>query len=281
MWKECYRLGVESIDKQHQKLFQMTEQLLKAIEEKKEPDTFRQVIYFLKEYVVVHFKDEEAYQASINYAGMAEHIKQHREFTNTVLSFERNLEQSLYDMKVVKELAGMLTAWLIYHVAEEDQKIVGKNQGEKEETKTGSYLDSFEESVQQVLEKMVGLNTFNIRSEKASFKQMEENVIVTVDLTGDSYHSAVLGFSKELAVKLFEAMTFMVTEEVDELVCSALAEISNIICGNMSILLSKKDVNIDIKTPVFSAEKYMAEKEMEGMYITTDLGNMKIAIVYK
>lgn len=278
MWKESYRLGIESIDMQHQKLFRMTEELLKAIEEKKEPGIFQNAIGFLKEYVVVHFRDEEVYQASIQYDGMEEHIRQHRGFTKTVLSLEKKLEQSSYDITVVKELAGTLTAWLIYHVADADQKIAGKNP-EQADNLAGSYLDSFGDSIRQVLEKMAGQDSMSIDTNKNFINRIEEEVVVSVAVTGDFHGSAVFGFSKEFALKMFEAMTFMVTEEVDELVCSALAEISNIICGNMAILLAKKGVEIDIKAPVFSTEAYIGETETEGMRVVTNLGGLEIAIV--
>lgn len=255
----------------------MTEELLKSIEEQRGPETFEAAIGFLKEYVVVHFRDEEEYQASIQYEGMADYVNQHREFTETVLKFEKKLQETSYDLTVVKQLAGTLTAWLIYHVADADQKIAGKDM-RRAEAAPDSYIDSFGDSICQVLEKMVGGDSLNILGEKNLFTEIEDDVMVAVDLTGDSHDRAVFGFSKEFALKLFEAMTFMVTEEVDELVCSALAEMSNIICGNTAVLLSEKGVTIDIKTPEFLSGSYTGPGEMEGIRVATDFGGLKLAI---
>lgn len=277
MWKESYRIGIESIDTQHQELFKMTDELLKSIEEERGPEAFQVSIRFLKDYVAEHFRDEEAYQASIQYEGMDAHIRQHREFTETVLKFEKKLQETSYDLTVVKELAGTLTAWLIYHVADADQKIVGNNMSQAEIV-PDSYIDSFGDSVRQILEKMIGEELLNIHGEKNVFTEVENDVIVAVDLTGDSHNRAVFGFSKEFALKLFEAMTFMATEEVDEMVCSALAEMSNIICGNTAVLLSNKGVEIDIKTPELLPGTYTGAGEMEGIRVATDFGGLEVAI---
>lgn len=283
MWKESYKLGVESIDIQHKKLFEMTEELLKAIDQKSEPEVFKKIIGFLKEYVVVHFKTEEAYQASIQYIGIKEHIKQHQAFTNLVLSFEKRLEQSAYDLTILKELAGTLTAWLIYHVADADQKIILKNLRQEKEIQNekivNSYIDSFEESMKDVLIKMAGLDSSNIDIRKKNLTKITGDVIITVDLIGDFQGSIVFSFSKKFAVKLFEAMTFMVLEEIDGLVCSALAEMSNITCGNITILLSKKGVNVDIKTPLIVSEKEIEGNVLEGLHIATKFGDLEITII--
>ena len=126
MWKESYRLGVDRIDEQHIELFRMTEELIRAIERRTSTEAYQKALGFLKDYVIYHFADEEQYQASIGYSGLAEHQKEHREFTSTVLDYEKKLEANGYDLATLKDLAGMLTAWLIYHVADTDQKIVDR-----------------------------------------------------------------------------------------------------------------------------------------------------------
>ena len=52
MWKESYRLGVERIDKQHQKLFKMTGALVQAARDGAGEETYKKALDFLKEYVV-------------------------------------------------------------------------------------------------------------------------------------------------------------------------------------------------------------------------------------
>lgn len=277
MWKESYRLGVETIDRQHMKLFQMTEGLLKAIDGNHGPDVFKDAIGFLKDYAVEHFRDEEAYQASIHYDGMKEHVRQHQVFAETVLSFEKRLEDTDYSLNTVKELAGFLTAWLIYHVADADQRITGKAQGPVGEF-AGSYMECFEECIQNVLEKMAGLDVNDIHTEKIFLPKMSDNVAIEVELTGNLSGKAVFGFTKDFAVKLFEAMTFTVVTEVDDLVCSALAEISNIISGNVVTLLSNRGTDCNIRTPQVLSSKDVRGEVLEGIRFNTAIGGLVFAV---
>ena len=60
MWKESYKIGIKTIDDQHQALFLMVADLLRAIEGGADAQAFAEGIKFLKDYVVVHFRDEEA-----------------------------------------------------------------------------------------------------------------------------------------------------------------------------------------------------------------------------
>lgn len=277
MWKESYRIGIDCIDRQHMELFRMTEDLMRAIDSEREPEVFRKAIGFLKEYVVVHFRDEEAYQASVCYDGMEGHIKQHRTFTDTVLSFEERLAATNYDIKVVKELAGTVASWLIYHVADADQRIVGRNKETAVEF-PDTYIDCFRDSMLDVLQTMVGLDISEVRADKTFLSHMDGDIFVKIDLFGDFSGSAVYGFSKNLTFRLFEAMTMTAPKEVDEMVCSALAEIANITSGNVATALSKKGLLCDIRTPEVSVGEWSGRRELDGLKIHTGMGELEVAV---
>ena len=124
LWKEQYRIGVESIDRQHRELFQITESLLEAVTQGAAEEVYEQSLAFLSRYVVEHFRDEEAYQESIAYSGLALHREEHRQFTQAVQSYVRRWQESGHDPAVMKNLSGMTMAWLIYHVISSDRSIV-------------------------------------------------------------------------------------------------------------------------------------------------------------
>lgn len=123
MWEESYKIGVKLIDKQHKELFRMVDELMKAVEQNASGIDLKLIIGFLKEYVVYHFNAEEDYQQSISYCDMERHKELHNRFAKTVLEYEKRLIASDYDIEVVRELGEMLTAWLISHIANIDQKI--------------------------------------------------------------------------------------------------------------------------------------------------------------
>jgi len=278
MWKESYRIGIDRIDQQHIELFRMADALLKDIEENAQPEKFHEAISFLKDYVVFHFKDEEAYQASIGYAGIKEHQKAHRDFTNSVLEFESRLENSNYDIKVVKDLAGTLTTWLIYHVADADQKIAGKHL-ETQMVKDASCFERFVGSIKDVMQKMAGIDLAALHTNLLQKKEVQGDILVSLEVTGEVPGQAIFGFSKELAFSLIEIMTFTTPDTIDELVCSALAELSNITGGNVVVELSEGGINADIKPPVVDASSlsWKASKTTDCAVIETGHGSLEVA----
>ena len=121
MWKDSYRLGVERIDEQHIELFRMTEDLVNAVKNRATAEVYQKALGFLKDYVIYHFRDEEAYQESIHYCDSEAHKQEHRQFTQTVLDYERRLTEhgfesfdaSAFDLKgqvkylIVKDDSGV------------------------------------------------------------------------------------------------------------------------------------------------------------------------------
>lgn len=277
MWKESYRIGVDVIDRQHKALFQMVDELLTDIENGAERERFQDSVKFLKNYVIEHFHDEEAYQESIHYSGLNEHRLLHLEFAEAVRNYEEKLMIYNYAVPVLKDLAGMLTAWLIYHVADADQKIVSAEMKQaKEELR--SYAKSFTLSIAEVLSKMVGIDRGQMHGDNVPEIGCEDSVYVEIGLTGDRKGTAVFGFSKELAFNLVKTMTFREVEEVDELVCSALAEVSNISSGNAATYITKCGFFCDIKTPVVHTAETDAYRSLGGIRIDSGIGPLDVAV---
>ncbi|WP_367566637.1 bacteriohemerythrin [Lacrimispora sp.] len=127
LWKEKYELGVPLIDEQHKELFQRVETFMQVLrsssswEEKVEQ--VNETLAFMNAYVVEHFRDEEEYQEKIGYPGSEEHRRIHNDMVNFVLTVTREYESSGYEEQLMQRFAGKLMAWLINHVAAEDQRI--------------------------------------------------------------------------------------------------------------------------------------------------------------
>ena len=158
MWKDSYRLGVERIDEQHKELFRMTEDLVNAVQRGASVTEYQKALEFLKDYVIYHFRDEEAYQASIQYEGLAAHQAEHRQFTQTVQQYEKRLTENGFEEKTMKDLAGTVTAWLIYHVVDTDQKILSGKKASAQEKQFSQYADLFSHHALDVMEAMAGLD---------------------------------------------------------------------------------------------------------------------------
>lgn len=275
MWKDSYQIGIDIIDTQHKELFRMVDELLKAITAEADSSTFKEAIEFLKNYVAKHFSAEEAYQESISYCGIEEHKKIHRTFTDTVLEYERRLAESDYDIRVVKDLAGLLTTWLNYHVAGADQRIV-KNLPLVEASEKLSCIDSITASLASVLETMAGLPPDNMKKSVILGSHIDGDIIVDMWLTGAVSGHAYFSFSKELSFKLIENLMRSAPSEVDELICSALGEFVNITVGNAATILSK-DGLCNITTPTVSLNG-TRRGVFETVLIDTGIGDLAISM---
>lgn len=277
MWKDSYRLGVERIDHQHIELFRMTEDLVNAVKTGAGVEAYQKALAFLKDYVIYHFRDEEAYQESIHYSGMAAHKKEHRQFTQTVLNYEKRLTENGFDQKTMKDLAGTVTAWLIYHVVDTDQEVVSGGKPAGEETYFDQYVDLFSYSALDVMETMAGLDRAGAQLKVETPYQPQGDLFVTIQLVGDLKGKAIFGFSKPLALHLLETMTGMELTEMDELVQSALCELTNIACGNAATALGKRGLQCDIRTPM-AAPDAPCNGGGTGIRIDTDWGWLSVGV---
>lgn len=127
LWKDQYELGVPLIDAQHKELFRRVEAFLQVLRsqagwEEKIPQ-LNETLEFMKNYVVEHFRDEEEYQKSINYPGYEAHKQIHNGMVEYVQEVSIKYEQSKTDEDLMQQFGGRLLAWLINHVAAEDQRI--------------------------------------------------------------------------------------------------------------------------------------------------------------
>lgn len=128
LWKDKYELGVPLIDTQHKELFRRVEAFvltLRSSSSSWEDRALRvnQTLEFMKGYVVEHFRDEEAYQKKIGYPGYEAHRQIHADMVQYVVDFSKEYEREGCNEQLMQQFAGKLLAWLINHVAADDQRI--------------------------------------------------------------------------------------------------------------------------------------------------------------
>lgn len=280
MWKESYRTGIELVDTQHKELFDMIEKLLK-IAEAEDAEARRQecisAITFLKDYVIKHFAAEEEYQQSINYSDIEAHKTLHRIFVTTIENLTIRLFNSEFAVPVAREFGGILTTWFIYHVIGADQKLKTNERLRFEKVNpSASYAECFAQSAASTLETMAGLPAGNVTF--APFSGKADDIRVMIGLVGNHEGEAIFTYSREIAFNLIKAMTSMQLTEVDELVCSALSETTNIISGNASSLIAESGKTIDITTPKIISDFPMINTRSDGFYLDTDFGSMAVSV---
>ena len=131
--KDEYLVGIEMIDEEHRKLFEIAErtyQLLHNDYLSDKYDNISDILQELKDYTIEHFRHEEEYMEKIQYKRMFTQKMQHRAFIQKLEEYSSwNLDRSQDD--VIQDIFKFLTDWLTKHIYESD-KLIGEAE-EKEE----------------------------------------------------------------------------------------------------------------------------------------------------
>ena len=122
-WNETLSVHNAEIDEQHKKWISIHNQLHDALI----GGTFDQVektgaetLEAMQEYVRYHFKFEEEYMKKINYPGIVEHRRIHKDFDNQIYKYNREFLEGQTVLR--SEIMKLLKNWLLEHILHEDQK---------------------------------------------------------------------------------------------------------------------------------------------------------------
>ena len=125
VWKEDYGIGIAAIDAQHQKLFEITNEIYMLLNNDLLTDKYDQIVAVIEElrnYTIEHFAAEEAYMQKINYRKFLSHKAIHNDFIEKIEAVDLSKidnEQNLY----LKEILNFVTDWLISHILQTDKLI--------------------------------------------------------------------------------------------------------------------------------------------------------------
>ena len=114
IWRDDYSVGDEEIDKQHQFLFELGNQLNDAkLGEEKE------YMNKLFSYAKFHFEHEEKHMKAIGYPGLFQHIELHNNLIAELHSYSNITFKRDDDLFVFKEFVYF---WIIDHIMRQDKK---------------------------------------------------------------------------------------------------------------------------------------------------------------
>ncbi|MCK8816860.1 bacteriohemerythrin [Natroniella sulfidigena] len=131
-WKSELEIGVEEIDQQHKKLFEVANNLLQACEEEKEKGEMSQrveeklenLFYFLVDYTVTHFADEEELQLKYNYPHYEEHKRSHQQLIDQINQLKLDFfNADQIDTELVEQITEQIREWLTGHIGKIDRNL--------------------------------------------------------------------------------------------------------------------------------------------------------------
>jgi hemerythrin len=126
-FKEEFRTGIESIDLEHKKLFEIANRAYETLMDEFIPDKYDYILDILnelKDYAATHFKHEEEYMMSINYRKMFSQKAMHSDFIQKLSEYDLNeLDENQKD--TIIDILNFLNDWLIEHIMKSD-KLIGQ-----------------------------------------------------------------------------------------------------------------------------------------------------------
>jgi len=118
-WSNAYSVGVEEIDIQHRRLFEIVNHYLESAGagDQSAPE---KLLINIVEFIDTHFKTEEKYFDLFHYPDAENHKKIHREFRTKVMEFVSNYRSRRTVNTVV--VMDALKKWIIDHTLIYDKK---------------------------------------------------------------------------------------------------------------------------------------------------------------
>ncbi len=126
-FKDEFLTGIEQIDLEHRKLFELADQLYTLKCEEFIPDKYdniREILLELKNYTITHFEHEEAYMESIGYKRMFTQKIQHDALREIIHGWDLDAIDENQD-EAIDEMLHTVTDWLVNHILDQD-KLIGK-----------------------------------------------------------------------------------------------------------------------------------------------------------
>lgn len=127
-WRDEFLLGIEKIDEQHKKLFQIANEIHTTMKNQLVTDKYDQIVRLiteLKDYTIFHFTYEEDYMHSIGYRKLLSHKVEHHDFVEKINNvdygkIDTNQEQYLM------ELLDFIVEWIANHIMKTDKAYTTK-----------------------------------------------------------------------------------------------------------------------------------------------------------
>jgi len=283
IWRDSLKIGVDEIDREHKELFERFNSFIEIVRDgrclKEKIDEIEKIFNFLGEYVVIHFKNEEKLQKESNYPDYEKHIKIHQKFKEEVKEFNKKILENREDETLIQKFAGKVAAWLVNHVADEDQKIAEFIKKDRAKIKIENDDKNRENIVKEII-KSVFENLFQLESRIISESENKylDGKFIEISITGELDGKILYIFNKKIALEMVKRLCGMEIEEMDDFVVSALSEITNIISGHTVSKLYEMGYQCDITIPkeIELTKEELKKIERNKITFTTSVGDFAI-----
>lgn len=116
-----YLVGIEQVDREHQQLFAIVDQVDAALAGGAQASvTLQAAVGSLVDYTRTHFTSEESLMASLGYPSLAAHQGLHAALLRHVDDMKMRVD--LGDESAILDLSRFLHDWLVFHIQSADRE---------------------------------------------------------------------------------------------------------------------------------------------------------------
>lgn len=114
-WKEIYNTGIEHIDAQHKKLFQLSNILNDSMISGKSYDIIEEIFLELIDYTEKHFEEEEELMFNNQYPDISHHTNIHKYLKQQLNDFYEQFKTGKLLLAPIK-IRDFLKTWILNHI---------------------------------------------------------------------------------------------------------------------------------------------------------------------
>lgn len=119
-WSDDYCIGVSEVDRQHQILVHLINELHQGVATKSDGQSISRSLEALVNYTVSHFAFEEEMFAHTGYPELATHKEAHENLLGDLANFGKRINNGV-DEQLFAELLDFLKVWLVRHIQGSDK----------------------------------------------------------------------------------------------------------------------------------------------------------------
>lgn len=121
LWSKEFEVGVEMIDHQHQELIARINKLLVATRQGRGREETFELMRYLQDYVIEHFRAEEMFMLRNHYEDYANHKEMHDHFVADLQELAAIMEEHGIDSNLVVLFNQKVINWVVAHIFQVDK----------------------------------------------------------------------------------------------------------------------------------------------------------------
>lgn len=117
-WSSKLEVGIAKIDDQHRQLIDIANRVVEAVRERLGSLGVDEIVKELRDYTVVHFREEEEYMEQVQYPERGAHHVEHERLKQQVKHWQHDL--FIQEKVTVDEVLEFMRGWLLDHILHSD-----------------------------------------------------------------------------------------------------------------------------------------------------------------